>query len=338
MQARNRVTNLFLIAIVIGTTFLGYWGYSTAQKTNPDIWLDVVAGTAQAPIQYRVGLILPAYVVTRHTSLKFRHIFAAVDLGSGLVAVFTLAFLLRRSTAYHNADETTRWFAMAAFVVLVEFYFAWLMWYQRPETLAASALLALSLLLLTVGAPLRGVAGYAITACGQVMLAVMLALVRADVPFALHAGVLLMCLVNARVGNGFALPRWVQASTSFLAVLASVGLQYYLMHVAYPGATYRDGPMFQLLVNLTSPTEWLAFGLFLMPFGWTVWTLVLRRGRGEGPATAVLAGALLFLCMWVVMGRLEEVRIFLPFALALAPLTVGLAIERYTPGPAVGST
>jgi hypothetical protein len=29
------------------------------------------------------------------------------------------------------------------------------------------------------------------------------------------------------------------------------------------------------------------------------------------------------------MGRIEEVRIFLPFALALAPLTVGVAIERY---------
>jgi hypothetical protein len=92
--------------------------------------------------------------------------------------------------------------------------------------------------------------------------------------------------------------------------------------------------MFQLLINLRTPTEWLPFVLFLLPLGWTLRTLVRSGVRPEGPAAGVLAGSLLFLCLWMVMGRIEEVRIFLPFAFTLAPLTVGLAIERFAAEPA----
>jgi len=37
----------------------------------------------------------------------------------------------------------------------------------------------------------------------------------------------------------------------------------------------------------------------------------------------------IFLGMWVMVGRIKEVRIFLPFALALAPLTVELVMQRF---------
>jgi hypothetical protein len=36
--------------------------------------------------------------------------------------------------------------------------------------------------------------------------------------------------------------------------------------------------------------------------------------------------------MWVVVGKIAEVRIFLPFALALAPLTAELAMQRFLSG------
>jgi hypothetical protein len=46
----------------------------------------------------------------------------------------------------------------------------------------------------------------------------------------------------------------------------------------------------------------------------------------------MLAAAIIFMGMWVVVGRIKEVRIFLPFALALAPLTAELAMQRFLPG------
>ena len=46
----------------------------------------------------------------------------------------------------------------------------------------------------------------------------------------------------------------------------------------------------------------------------------------------MLAAAAIFLGMWVTAGKIDEVRIFLPFALALAPLTVDVAMQRFLAG------
>jgi hypothetical protein len=331
MQSPKRITSILLSIIILATCYLGYWGYSTAQKTNPANWLDVVAGTAQAPIQYRIGVIFPAYFLTQHSPLGFRHIFAAVDIGSAFLAVFALYFLLRRSAVYQQASAAARWFGSAAFVLLVQFYFGWLLWYQRPETLATAALLALSLLLLTVRVPLAGAAGIAATIAGLLVLALAQGFVRADVAFSLHVGVFLICLFSARAGNGFALSRWVQAGTSLVAAMLCGGLQFYLMHIVYPTAKYLDSPMFQLIRNIMSPSGWIAFFLFLAPLLWTLRKLYGRFHSLDGPVAGFLAGSAVFCCLWAVVGRVREVRIFLPFALSLVPLTVEVAIEQFEP-------
>ncbi len=331
MQSPKRITSILLSIIIFATCYLGYWGYSTAQRTNPASWLDVVAGTAQAPIQYRIGVIFPAYVITRHSPLAFRHLFAAIDVASAFLAVFALYFLLRRSVVYQRASVAARWFGAAAFVLLVQFYFGWLLWYQRPETLASSALVALSLLLLTVRVPLAGAAGSAATIAGLLLLALAQGFVRADVAFSLHVGVFLTCFFSSRIGNGFALSRWVQAGTSLVAALLCGGLQFYLMHIVYPTAKYIDGPMFQLVLNIMSPSGWIAFLLFLAPLLWTLKKLYGHFDTVDGPVAGFMAGSAVFFCLWVVAGRVQEVRIFLPFALALAPLTVEVAMEQFEP-------
>ena len=89
--------------------------------------------------------------------------------------------------------------------------------------------------------------------------------------------------------------------------------------------------MFQLFTNLSSPVSWIPFVLFMGPFAWTAWVVVRRRARMEAAGVGILVGALIFLGMWLVVGRVKEVRIFLPFALALAPLTVELAMQRFLP-------
>ncbi len=91
--------------------------------------------------------------------------------------------------------------------------------------------------------------------------------VRADAAFALHVGILLVCLTPA--GKGFALPRWLQASTSLAGVMLAVGIQYWLMRRVYPQANYGDTPLLQLFLNLKSPEA-----LFRFCFFW-------RRSRGR---------------------------------------------------------
>jgi len=329
MQGPKKVAFVLLALMVLAMGFADYWGYSKAYHLNPADQMDVVAGTALAPNQYRVGVILPAWFVASHTHLGLRHVFTGVDVAAGLVAVFSLFFLLRRSAVYQSASSQAKWFGAAAFLFLVQFYLPWVTWYQRPETLTSVALVALSLLLLTVRVSLPGTAGYAATACALLLLAAAQGFVRADVAFGLHAGVFLLCLTRA--GHGLSLPRGLQRAVSGIAVVAAAGIQYYLMHVVYPHATYGDSPVFELILNFKEWERLIAFSLFIPPYVWMLSTLLRQRPRIEAPSLGLVFGSVTYMGMWWCVGRVEEVRIFLPFALGLAPLTAELAMRWLNP-------
>jgi hypothetical protein len=333
MQSPKKVVSVLLSAIVLSTGYLDYWAYSQAFYKEPNIWMDVVSGTSSAPGQYRIGVIDTAYFLARHLHLGMRHTLALLDVISGMIAVFALFLVLQHSAVYRKATLAAQWFGAASFIILVQFYLAWLLWYQRPETLPTAAILALALLLLAVKAPPvegGGKAGTAGTIIGLLLLAVAQGFVRADVAFALHLGILLVCLTSA--GKGFALPRGVQAGTSVVAMLLALGIQYYLMKRVYPEANYGDTPVLQLFLNLKSPSAFAPFLLFLLPTGWTALMLTRRRYEVEAAGIGVFTAAVIFLGMWVVVGKIAEVRIFLPFALALAPVTAELATQRFLPG------
>ena len=329
-QGPKRVASVLLGLIVLSAGYLDYWSYSQAFYREPGIWMDVVSGTAGAPAQYRVGVIDTAYFLARHTHLALRHTLAVLDVVAGLIAVFTLFLILRRSPIYGRASQAAEWFGAAGFVVLVQFYLAWLLWYQKPETLPTAAILSLALLLLTVRLPLANKLARIVPVAGLLVLAVVQGFVRADVAFALHAGILLVCLRPA--GRGFALPRWLQAGTSLVAVVLAVGIQYWLMMRVYPQANYGYTQVLQLFLNLRSPAKFFPFLVFLAPFGWTAVMLMRRRYQASSAGIGMFTAAVIFLGMWVTVGRIWEVRIFLPFALVLAPLTVELAMQHFLPG------
>jgi len=335
MQGPKRVVNALLSAIVLSTGYLDYWTYSQAFYKEPKIWMNVVSGTGNAPSQYRIGVIDTAYFLARHLHVGMRHTLALLDVISGMVAVFALFLVLQRSAVYRKARVATQWFGAASFIILVQFYLAWLLWYQRPETLPTAAILALALLLVAVKPPgpesgraiAAGTVGTAGIVLGLLLLAMAQGFIRADVAFALHLGILLVCLTSA--GKGFALPRGVQAGTSMVAMLLALGIQYYLMKRVYPQANYGDTPVLQLFLNLKSPLAFAPFLLFLLPTGWTAVMLTRRLYQVESAGVGIFTAAVIFLGMWVVVGKIAEVRIFLPFALALAPVTAELAIERF---------
>jgi hypothetical protein len=327
MEGPKKVVSVLLVLIVLSAGFLDYWSYSQTFYREPGIWMDVVSGAADAPGQYRIGVIDTAYFLARHTHLALRHMLAVLDVAAGMIAVFTLFLILRRSPVYRRASAAAEWFGAAGFVVLVQFYLAWLLWYQKPETLPTAAMLSLALLLVTVRLPDR--LGPAVRVAGLLLLAVAQGFVRADVAFALHLGILLVCVTPA--GREFALPRRVQAGTSLVAVMLAMGIQYWLMRRVYPQATYGHTQVVQLFLNLRSPEKFIPFVLFLAPFAWTAAMLRQRRYESGSAEMGMFTAAVIFLGMWVTVGRIGEVRIFLPFALALAPLTVELAMQHFLP-------
>jgi hypothetical protein len=327
MRSPNKVARLLLAFVVGSTIFADYWEYSRSYHADPDTWMDVIRGTAGAPQQYRIGVPKVADLLRRHGHMGLRHSFTLIDFFSAAVAVYLLFGLFERSTAYRAAGETARWFGAAAFLFLLQYYFAWITWYQRPETMASAAVLAATLWLLTVRLPLSRAASVVVASVAMLVLAGLQGFIRPDVIFAVHLGVFLVCLTRA--GDGFALGRWVQAVTSVLAVLMAGGIQFYLMHVMYPQATYGKTPVLELGLNLTSPLGILPFVLFMLPWGWLMVTLVRRRATAEAASLGLVTGSAIYVVMWLVVGRIEEVRIFLPYAVALIPLTCACAMQPF---------
>jgi hypothetical protein len=327
MRSPHKAARLLLALVVCSTIYADYWEYSKQYHANPDTWMDVIRGTADAPQQYRIGVPWVADQLRRHGHMGLRHGFTLIDLLGAAAAVYLLFALLERTRVYQKASEAQRWFGAAAFLFLVQYYFAWIAWYQRPETMVSAAVLAATLWLLSVPLPFSRGVSMVVAPAAMLALAATQGFIRADVAFALHLGVLLVCLTRA--GDGFALPRGVQAATSVLAVLLAGGIQFYLMHVAYPHAGYGSTPVFELVLNLTEPLRWVPFVLFVLPWAWLVGTLARRRATAEIPGLALAIGSAVYVAMWGVAGKIDEVRIFLPYAVALVPLTCVCAIQRF---------
>jgi len=332
MQANPRKTTLtLLMATLCGAVYLDYWEYSRSFYSTPGIWLDVISGTADAPAQYRVGVIRAAYWMSQHLHMGMRHAFTLLDFICIAVSGILLYGLLERSDFYRNATVAAKWFGSAAFIVLLQYYLAWLLWYQRPETLPSTMLVVLMLWLWSrKGGQLKpNAAALWLTAIAIIFISGLQGLVRADVSFMLNLGIFLLCL--SPLGKGFSLPKSVAILTSLAATVLAGAVQIYMMKVVYPHATYGTTPPFQLVRNIIELRRWTPFLLFVIPYVWTAWQVAKRKFFKDAAEMGVLVGSVMYLAIWISAGMIDEVRIFMPYTIALVPLAVQIAMMRLEP-------
>ena len=157
------------------------------------------------------------------------------------------------------------------------------------------------------------------------LLSLALATFRADAACLLNAGIVLFALMRR---GELALGRSAAVITAGLSALAAGGLQLWLMLVVFPQANYGHVKMWQLWPNLKHGTRWPPFAIFLLPLLWMVVQGLRRRFVRDPASVAFLWGAALYFALWITIGKTDEVRIFLPFAFALTPLTVQMAMLR----------
>jgi hypothetical protein len=325
----QRTARMLLLAFALGLCDLTYWQYSLMDHFNPGYWKSFVNGVGLAPEQYRIGVKLAAWWMVQHFGWGFRHGFVLIDVVSSLTAVFLLYDLLQRRRAVRGASVELQWFASAAFIALTCFYLVWVGSYFRPETLPNTGLAAV---MLWLWASWNRIAGMRL---GQIWLAIALVAasalqgwIRADLACALNAGIFVGCLVRRRTGRVQHV-RW-KLAMSLLCTVVAGGTQLYIMRVKYPHASYGPIPILMIKHDLRQPLTFPPFLCFMLPIAWTYFRFWRDRNRESGEDTdlGLVIGSMMYVILWVVLGKLDEVRIFIPFALALAPLTVELAIRR----------
>lgn len=314
------LTGVFAL-VAASTVFLDYWEYSHEFHAEPEIWNSTLRGVSAAPEQYRIGVLKAAYWLTQHSPLAMRHALTLFDLISVLVAFFALRSVLTHSRTWQASSTAVRWFGAAVLIFLLEYSLHWLTWYHRPETLAIAALLAVSFWICTTAQP-----NPALAALGLIVLALMLGSIRADAAVMFHLGMALICLTP--LSRSFALSRWIQMAASLASIAAAGSVQLYIMRVLYPFAIYGSTPKIQALLNITDHIRVVPFVLFLTPSVWAV--VQIRREKLALPAAqaGLLVGSGLFIILWCVVGKIDEVRIFLPFAFLMSPLVAEVAMQR----------
>lgn len=346
---RKYVTTL-LLAASWGTSFRNYSTYRYYEHLNPGAWMSFVKGTGPAPEQYRIGVKFLAWWIMRHAGGGFRHSFALLDTLASTATGLLLYGLLERSHFYEQAGHARQWLASAALLALLFYYLSWLPWFEKAETLPSAGFAAGLLWLWS--APAANVMHSrahtrhrAWTATGLLLLTFAFALVRADLALLLNLG---LCGVatQGRFSGGLSLPRPLAVTVSAACACVAAGTQACLMLVAFPEASYQGVPVFMLRHDFTDLAVVAPFVLFLLPFAWTVHAAVtclraaganrpahIELWKGDGAGLGILLGSLLYLPVWMALGKLDEVRIFLPCALALTPLSAKLLLQTLCPGP-----
>lgn len=313
-RSLRRYTFWITLLLVAAFTFLDYWGYSTAHRTDPQGIELLASGKGEAPAQYRVAVIYTAKYLGRlvHGHLAFRHFFAIFDFIASLCSLLLIRALLFRTRAFCSATRISQMLRAMIVLGLSAYYLTWSMWYQRPETWTSVLYVALSFYLISA------VRSPAVVFSGLVVLAAVQGFVRSDVAILFHFGLFLYVLV--RGADGFSVRRWVLLGASCLSGLISTTILWILIHHIFPHATYGNTKVFQLPANLT-PNQFVPFLIFFTP---TLYTYV--RGKvpgaaGRGPEQTLLLASGFYLASWVLVGLIQEVRIFVPFAFALMPQT-----------------
>lgn len=313
---------IVLTALLLSVAYMNFWTYSQQMKRQADSYADIVQGTASAPQQYRVLIVRSAFFLRDHAHVHIQIAFAAIDLLAVFIACFALLRVLETSGPIRKASPLELGLAYASFLFLCAYYFVWLSWYQRPETLPTACFVALMLALLTLR-PSSSV-GNAGIFVGFCVLAFAQSLTRADVGLCIGAAVGVAAIT--RLGQRMAQPKALLLALGAATVLISGGTQWIMMHRIYPAANYGNTQVIQIRFNL-SPECLFAFAIFLVPVAWTAWMILRKLLPSDAPSVVLLLAAALFVPIWATVGRIQEVRIFLPFALCLAPLTAGCLVE-----------
>jgi len=324
----QRVTRVLLLAMMLGLCDQNYWQYSNVDHYFAGYWMPFVRGTGTAPEQYRIGVKMAAWWLVQHFSWGFRHGFTLMDVLASTVGVLLIYDLLLRRAAIRSATMAWQWFSSIGFVMLVCFYMAWVGFFFRPETLPSFGVTACMVWLWMH--PRTKSMGTPLIICGLLIAAATQAWIRADIPCALNAGVFLACLTGS--GRGLSISRRAALVTSLACIAVAAGIQLYIMRVLYPHANYGGIPVVMMLHDPHQPLTLPPFLVFMLPVAWTAVQAWRQRSVLDTGDKGLVFGAAIYWVLWVVLGKLDEVRIFIPFAVALIPITMELAVRRIS-GP-----
>ncbi len=290
------------------------------------------SGKDHAPDQYRIGVQFPARFIADKLSLtKYYIVFSVFDFFSAVATCWILYLLLCGSQFFLSLSDTARTVAVSLFLVSLAYPLFWAVPWRRPETLPTALYIAAVLLML------HHLRDRRLWLAAVLLATVWQGFVRAEVPLVFGVAVVLFSL-SSRAKAMFG-SRAFGAVCGLSIAAVAIAVQAYLKLWLFPQATYPpDTAVIQLFLNANLRVL-ITFSIAIIPYA----LFLISAGRywkrlDSVDLLAVLASCLYF-PVWLTVGIIAEVRIFVPFLLALTPTAAKLILlmirgesERETAG------
>jgi hypothetical protein len=249
---------------------------------------------------------------------KYYIIFSVFDFVSAATICIFYYFSLCQSRFFQNLKEPSKRVIVALFLSTLVFPFFWIVPWERPETLPSGLYLSLSLSL----SLLDRVRFRQLWLVAILMLTLWQAFVRADIAMALGGAMCLFSLTpSAKQLFG---SRSLSIFTAFSIVVIVIAIQAYLKIILFPHATYPpDSLVVQLFSNLgiRPLTTW---AIAMLPCLVVFMLSIKYRKHLEPLDILAILISCVYLPIWWTVGIIIEVRIFVPFLLALTPTAAKL--------------
>lgn len=304
----------FIVLIIASYSFLSYWEYSKEFYGNPTGWNNLLQGNCTAPAQYRVGVVFVAGFISKlsHGHVAIRHGLALLDAIFLTIGLFTTFLLIGKMRFCIEASHAARCIIYLLAILLLLFYLSWTFWYHKPETIANFFSLAVAAALasgrFSIPTPLAVI--------GLILVSAYLGTIRADAGLALNLGLLLIAILPGK--RVLPLGRISQILASVVGLAAVLGVESYIKYILYPHNPFSDS-LIQLGENLKSPLALFCVVFAIAPYFLTVALARKYWAQLEAWECALIVASVIEFLLFFVVAKVDEVRLFIPFAMALLP-------------------
>ena len=322
---------VFCCLVLAHAIYVGYGDYfATIQSNHPGLTQQeyyklhstiavssdhpLFRGEDFAPDQYRIGVVFAGKLIGDGIGLQKYYICYSVfdffcALGAGLLCYATLII----SELFLQFTEEERGRGVVLLLLAITYPLAWTVPWERPETLPSALYLVLCIELVR-----RKRSSYWATA-GILVATLWQSFVRTDIPMVL--GVALLLLAVLRTGR-----RWRYFGIGAGILMIAAAIQAFLQFILFPDAMYPHGLRVVHLAENLQPRQLVVVVIALLP--WVLLMRLLVRYRKEMEPGDVLAAiaSCLYVPLWWAVGIVSEVRLFVPFLLAMTPTAAKLMV------------
>jgi hypothetical protein len=255
---------------------------------------------------------------------------AMVDFVSIFSALSIFCYLAVEAPTSFPGNRSAKLLKLAMFLAFIQLPIGYIYFHQRPETLPATFFIAFALFCLTRAnrSPLWMLLLFAETAAQAFM--------RADVPFIFGVAAVILSLFP-RILSDFG-SRSATLLRGLGITLIAGGIQAYLAFIRFPDKHY--GPEHAVVLHLNLNANSLSLLLLsILPFVLIAALVVVHHIRLSSVDALILTASTIYLPIWFTVGLVAEVRIFVPFLLALCVVAARVSAAYLLPDgtPATGN-